>query len=264
MILFQALENFSWILGTIIVSIVFVAFAICGILFVRKAIGIKNLKGHHDVAGYVFTNIGVLYSVLLGFTVVNVQQRFDKIRETAQIEAGYLAELYRDSEVFPASKGQEIRSNILTYMHNIIDYEWDSMNKGQQEPRTAESLRKIWKSYYTFEPSKESEKAWYAESLSKLNSIMSIRIARLVGSYESLGTEMWSMLILGGLVMISFIWFFGVENLYSHILMASILAATTAFLLFLIYSLDTAFTGDVSIPPNALKAVLESLEKYPL
>ena len=256
--MFEYLENYPWAYAAIILSAMFVIFAIVGILIVRNTINRKSLKENHDVAGFVFTNLGVLYAVLLGFTVVNVQQRFDKIKDVAEQEAGYLSALYRDSEVFSEKNRHEIRESIKTYCFSALNEEWASMAHGESHPNTEKAFKNILKAYYKVEIANRKQEVWYSESVSKLNELMSARLARILGSRESLGSEMWTLLILGAVVMVAFIWFFSIESLTSHILMASVLAVSTAFLIFLIYSLDTAYSGNVSIPPEALQRALDN------
>lgn len=258
--LFHLLESIPWVAGAVAAVATFILFAVAGLLLVRKTVKTSNLRAHHDVAGFVFANLGVLYSVLLGFTVVNVQQRFDKIKETSQIEASYLSELYHDAEVFAETERRAIRLAIKSYAESVVTEEWGAMTNGKPNIQTVKALRSIWKAYYNTNLSTKKQEIWYAESISKLNQLMSTRLTRLMGGEESLGSEMWTLLILGGIVMVSFIWFFGLESVLSHALMASILAASTAFLLFLIYSLDSAFSGTVSIPPDAMNRVLLSFD----
>ena len=258
--LFKHLETLPWEMGSLIAITVFVLFAISGIILVRKTITVKNLRAHHDVAGFIFANLGVLYSVLLGFTVVNVQQRFDKARETTHIEASVLAQLYRDSEVFSEGNGRVIRNSIKNYLTAVIQDEWPKMAIKENSPKSEEALNNIWKAYYAMEFDSIKQQVWYAESISKLNQLTSSRLDRLMSSVDSLGPEMWASLILGGLLIVSFLWFFSLDSLLTHILMASILASVTAFLLFLIYSLDTSFAGDINIAPQAFENVLKSLK----
>lgn len=258
--IFESLQSVSWLTGTLIVVAIFVLFTTSGIFLVRKLVSIKNLKVNHDVAGYVFANLGVIYAVLLGFTVVNVQDRFNKLKDVVEHEAVILDQLYRDVEVFPEKNKNEARDAIEAYILSVITHEWGDMAKGNSSLNTALILKKIWRAYYKTEPTTNNQIAWYSESIGKLNQLMNVRLSRLLGSRESLGREMWSLLLLGGIAMLAFIWFFGVESITTHILMASVLAAVTAFLLFLIYSLDTAFTGGVSIPPTAFEKVLTSFE----
>lgn len=255
--MFTFFEELSWVWGSVIIVALFVLFTVCGILLVRRTINIKTLKSHHDVAGVVYANLGVLYSVLLGFTAVNVQQRFDKVKETSRIEASYLAELFRDSQVFPEAEGARIRQALRNYGESVVNDEWAKMSNRFSNPNTVAAMQEVWEAYYAITPKDKREEAWYSESIGKLNLLIGARLARLMGGEESLGPEMWTLLILGSIIIVAFSWFFGLESLTSHLFMASALAASTAFLLFLIYSLDTAFTGDVSVPPEAMERVLK-------
>ena len=49
---------------------------------------------HHDVAGFLVAVIGVLYAVVLGFVVVTVWTAFDDAQQTADMEAGKVADAY--------------------------------------------------------------------------------------------------------------------------------------------------------------------------
>lgn len=259
----QYFETLPWVFGAAITVTLFILFSLAGVIVVRRLVNFEYLKAHHDVAGYVFTNLGVLYAVLLAFTVVNVQQRFDKIKEISEIEASYLVDLYRDAEVFPPKYAQDIRDSIKKYAQSVIEDEWDLMPLGIFSKTTIQSLKDVWAAYYGVELETKKQEIWYAESINKLNNLTNTRLARLVGSRESLGIEMWILLILGGLTLIIFFWFFGLESLIPHLLMAAILAAAIAFLLFLIYSLDTAFSGTLKVTPESMERVLQGFN-YPI
>lgn len=260
MFVLKYLETLPWIYSALFLVCIFIGLTVITILVVRKAVGPIRLKAHHDVAGFVFTNLGVLYSVLIGFTVVNVQQRFDTLKQIATKEAGYLAELYRDAEVFPEKQRADVRNAIKYYGQSVLDEEWGLIEHGGESLVTREAMHSIWKAYYAIDPKTEAQKAWYAQSLQTLNNFLETRLERILGGEESLSHELWVFLVAGGVIMVTFVGFFGLESLTFHIAMASILAASTGFLLFLIYSLDTAFTGAVSIPPDPLVGVLESFQ----
>ncbi len=252
------LESLPWSVSASFIVIVFVLCAIVGLLIIRRFITPESLKAHHDVAGFVFTNLGVLYAVLLGFTVVNVQQRFDTIRSTIQVEASYLSSLYRDSEVFNEKDKNAIRTSLKNYAQSVLSDEWELMAQGTISIPTHQHLQEVWTNYYQVKPSSEKQNIWYAESIRNLNKLMQARLKRISASQSSLGAEMWTLLVLNSFVVVSFIYFFGLDSCVSQIAMTSILAATTAFLLFLIYSLDTAFSGNVQIPPVAIEHAVKT------
>ncbi len=184
------------------------------------------------------------------------------MEEITQLEAAYLEKLYRDAEVFPDQNKNEIRNAIKGYGTSVIIDEWAGLEEGKINLKTEQALKVIFIAYYKIDPSSVKQQAWYAESISKLNQMMNTRLSRIINSKSSLGSEMWSLLILGALSMVTFMWFFGIESLASHLLMSSILAATAAFLLFLIYSLDSAFSGVVSVTPEAFERVLNLSNNY--
>lgn len=254
--LLNVLDSFSWLAGSAFCVAAFIIFAIVGLLIVRQVVPPKTLKAHHDVAGFVFANLGVLYSVLLGFTVVNVQQRFDAINQVSQTEAAYLAELFRDSAVFADKNKLAVRNAIKAYGQSVLHEEWPSLARGEPHPHTHQLMSDIWHAYYDVELTTKKQELWYSESISKLNQLNITRLQRVLGGHQSLGAEMWTLLIMGGIVMVAFIWFFGLDKLNTHILMASILAASIAFLLFLIYSLDTAFSGAVQVDSEGLQKIV--------
>ncbi len=255
--IFDRLEDYSWVVGALVLMLIFVLFAVAGILVVRVFIGHRSFHMHHEVAGIVYTNLGVLYGVLLGFTVVNVQQRFDAVQKTTEVEAAYLAQLYGDAEVFAEKDRLKIRKRLQAYAEIVVNVEWKVMEQNQTVMPVRKTLEDLWDAYYNINPETKKQEIWYAESVTKLNNMMSARLERLMGGMESLSSEMWTLLIGGALVMMGFLWFFGLDSLTTHILMSVILAGCTAFMLFLIYSLDTAYSGSVSVQPDAFERVLK-------
>ena len=45
--------------------------------FLQRRLRSEMLRRHNDVAGYLFSAVGVLYAVVLGFVVVVVWQKYD-------------------------------------------------------------------------------------------------------------------------------------------------------------------------------------------
>jgi len=153
-----------------------------------------------------------------------------------------------------------VRASLIAYSQSVINDEWPHMNQGALTDTENQTLTNVWNAYYSVNAANHKQEQWYSVSINKLNLMMNARLARLLGSRESLGDEMWTMLILGAVAVVAFMCFFGLDSLTTHLLMAGVLAGSAGFLLFLIYSLDTAFSGNVSIPPEAMKSVLKAFQ----
>lgn len=228
------------------------------ILFVRKKANLGKLKDCHDVTGIIFSNLGALYAVLLGFTIVNAQARFDRIKESTQIEASKLIDLYRDAELFTEKDRVSIKNAITAYTQSIIDYEWSSK---KPHAGTGEKFKDLLRCYYDADIHPPKQTIWYSVSINQLNELSDLRLARILGSQESIGPQMWTILILGGFAMILFLCFFGPEKTIQHLAMGSILAITIAFSLFLIHSLDSSFSGTISIKSDAFQNLLHMINQ---
>ncbi len=247
----------SWVFSSLLVTVPSIAVSILVLWIVRKIVPAKTLRLHHDVAGFTFSIVGVLYSVILGFTVINVQERYIAAEETIHTEATMLADLSRESSIFPEKNREEIRGYLRAYIAYVMKEEWGSSDIHLQ----AQSILKdIWHSYYSIDLENEKTKLWYQLSISKLDKLMDARLAREYSSWQRLSAMMWSLLIIGAIVTCCFMFFFGLESLRTQMLMMALLVGYLSFMLFLVYTLDHVFTGPEGVKPTAFQKVLPLLE----
>lgn len=233
-----------------------VSFAIAGVLTVRHFIPHSRLKTHHDVADPILGALAAVYAVLLAFVVVTVWQNFDKSNAGVQMEANYLADIYRDSEALSPDFHQKMGKLLREYRQAVVDYEWKTMARGEMSLEVESLMRKIWALYTTYQIKTSTEQSFFDESVRKLNSFREMRRQRLMDSRTGLEPLLWLVLIIGGLSTISFTFFFGAENLKAQIMMAVLLSAIISLILFTIMQMDFPFTGDVAISPEPFKMIL--------
>ncbi len=231
-------------------------FSIAGVLTVRHFIPYSRLKTHHDVADPILGALAAVYAVLLAFVVITVWQNFDKSNAGVQLEANYLADIYRDSEAFSPDFHQKAGDLLLEYRQAVIDYEWKTMARGEMSLEAERLMRKIWTLYTTYQTKTPTEQSFFDESVRKLNSFRELRRQRLMDSRTGLEPLLWLVLIIGGLSTISFTFFFGVENLKVQIIMTVLLSVTISLILFTIMEMDFPFTGDIAISPEPFKMIL--------
>lgn len=243
------------VLGVIIISSA-VIISIAGLLIVRRHIPHHRLKTHNDVAGPIFATVGVIYAVLLAFVVVIVWQNFDRSRSNVQDEANCLVDLAMDAEAFSPEFKKDIRALLYQYAEIVVNEEWPAMAKGGAGPHMRGITEKMWRAYSAYEPETEAQKAFFTESIKKLNDLGELRRSRLLDAQTGVHPILWFVLILGGLVTISFTFFFGAENLKAQLTMAILLAILISLILFTILAMDFPFTGEVSISPDPFKQTM--------
>lgn len=104
--------------------------AVMGMLVVRKRVGVKNLAGYHEVAGYLLSVIGTLYAVLLGFIVVDAMGKQQELRVIVEKEASGVANIFLASYGLKEESRSEIQGTCYRYATAVINEEWNDMEHG--------------------------------------------------------------------------------------------------------------------------------------
>ncbi|MBI3508507.1 MAG: DUF4239 domain-containing protein [Chlamydiia bacterium] len=255
------LESSSWVIAAAVVVIPAILFSLVILWIVRKWVSIKALRQHHDVAGFTLSIIGVLYSVVLGFTVINVQERYNKAEETIHTEAIMIADLYRDAGYFDLQSRNLIRANLRQYVRYVIDQEWALPSNEGRRLKADSFLQALWNSYGQIDLQSELVRIWYEQAIAKLDRLMNARLSREFNSSEQLNSMLWTVLIAGGVITVLFMFLFGLESLRMQMLMTALLTGYIAFMLYLVYSLDHIFAGPVHLTPKAFQETLVILDR---
>jgi len=242
-------------LGLIVIG-AFVFFYIVGLLFVRRIVPHYKLVKHHDVAAPLLGALGAVYAVLLAFMVVTVWERFEKSESNAQMEANFIADLYRDAEAFSLSFRLNLNPLLRQYRNSIVEDEWKLMQKGQMSFEAERLISKIWALYVAYSPVGTTETVFFNESVRKLNLVRELRRQRLMDSKSGIHPLLWFVLGIGAVATISFTYLFGAENFKAQLIMGVILSAMIALIIFTILSLDYPFSGSVCILPDAFKEMI--------
>jgi hypothetical protein len=250
----------SWLLCLIMIFF-YGGISIAGLLIIRKFYPHYKCKLHNDIAGFIFATLGVIYAVLLAFTVVITWQDFDKAGEVTSNEANCLTSLYLNATSFPEGLRSELKSDLINYVNAIIDDEWPSMAKGQGSSKVQNMQDNLWRLYSSFQPKNETQKIFLAESAKKLNQASEMRRQRILYASSGLHPLLYFVLFVGSFITIAFTMLFGTENTIPHLIMTTLLAAMIAITLFIIIAMDYPFTGDISIKSDAFSNLLASLMK---
>src|SRR5688572_696959 len=136
-------ETWFWIL---LFVVALPAFAVGGALLVRRTVGVDVLAQHDDVAGFIYAVVGVVYAVLLGFSAIIVWEQFRNAQEGADHEANALADLYRDSRVFPPEVRNAVELRVREYARLVVEKEWPAMAEGKSSSETWDAYNGLWRS----------------------------------------------------------------------------------------------------------------------
>ena len=226
----------------------------------RRWLRPETLKRYHDVAGPIYTTVGVLYAVLLAFVVVVVWQAYTSIDAEVEQEAGALTNVYRDAEVFPEPFKSQLREGVYGYTLSVIHSELDSLAAGTTSSESERALNHLWTIYGRFEPNTANDVAWYSEILGRLNKIAEYRQMRLHAAHTGLPLLLWIVLWIGALITIGFSLLFGVQELRVHAAIIFGQAAMIAVVMFLVWALELPLGGFVHVGPGAYRDAVTAMD----
>lgn len=252
----------QWVAMLLMVGIT-VAFSIAGFLVVHRYIPIKIRKIHNDVAGFVFATLGVTYGVLLAFVVIAVWEQFNDTKITVENESSTALVVYHNLKAYPNKPAADAILQRLIEYARLSSAEAE-LRVGQSTEDSELALNNLFATLHSTIPESQYEQIIYGHLAQGLNDLLKQRGLRLQAANEELPSVIWTGMILGGIITISFTFLFGTENVWAHITMMSQLAALIAVVFYVVIQLDHPTMGAVRAgSPEAYSQILKMAEIKP-
>ena len=250
-----------WLL-IVMVVVIPTLLAMIAQLLIRRWVGVETLAKNNEIAGFKFATVGVIYAVLLAFSVIVVWEKFNDAQSSVAEEAGATAALFRYAE------GKEpeaiaVRAALVNYLKTAIDEEWPAMSLESEAHGVTHALNQLYSAALALNRSGTRNTADMTEVFRQIDNVTAARRIRLHLSTGLVPDVIWIALFMGALLTVGFTLFFGSENLLAQVSMTGVLSLLVTLGLVVIISVDHPFTGPVYIHPDALAAVLEEFGKPP-
>jgi hypothetical protein len=118
-----------WVSGAIIVGFGTIL-SMLGPVLVRRCADLNRLTANNEIAGFKFATIGVLYAVLLAFSVIVVWGKYSETEANVVQEAGAAEDIYRLSQGLSDKARVAVASSLANYLRTAINDDWPSMDRG--------------------------------------------------------------------------------------------------------------------------------------
>jgi hypothetical protein len=242
----------------ILTVLVPVLVAVAGLALVQRLVPPDRRERQNDVAGFIFAVLGVAYAVLLAFVVIAVWQDYKTAQTNVESEAHELAGVYFLASQLPEPDRTRLQDLARTYARVVVNQEWPMMKQGQTSPRADSLLRQLRLELLKFDPHTEGEQVLYERGLTQLHDAVDARRSRLLEVREGIPELLWVVLVLGGVITVSFTYLFGLKSNLAHALMVAALTLLICGILFTIGEFNNSFSGPVEIQPEAFREALHS------
>jgi hypothetical protein len=240
----------TWMWGSILVCGATLS-ACLGLTVFHPFVDVRVRRAHNDLAGFSIAIISVVYAVLLAFIAVATWEAFSSAEAVVQAEAGYIGNLYRDTQGFPEAVGKSMREKLREYAETVIHAEWPMQMQGELPSAGWQPLHKLHAQLVRYKPQTRGEAVLEAEFLRALNELYKAREERLTAAAGHIPIVIWWIIAIGGALTTAFTYLFGFESFRLHLTMTGAVAAALALVVVLIVALDWPFRGEVSVSPEA-------------
>lgn len=201
-----------------------------------------------------------LSAVVLGFSLMLVLTRYEKVETSIAIEAESLNALDRTLGVYDESKLLNGRQAILVYAKSIIADEWPQLAHADSSEITNELFKPVFKEISALQPTNFRHSVLFAELIKKLDELEAARTERIASSQEGLHLIFWiiSGLIFSGVLVASALGLVRCNPVRSVSLYLQVLAL--AGLTAIVFIIDKPFKGQTAVSPEPIHTAIAHIE----
>jgi hypothetical protein len=192
-----------------------------------------------------------------------VWEQFDTTRTAVEQEANALNTLYDVGRALEGDAAAQLKGDVVNYVRIVAGEEWILMALARSSEASARALGTLTRFEREFQPRSERDVELYGIAVEEIESLNSFRRLRLQASRGQIPQPMWVLLIGGALFTVGFSALFGADNFRLHVALTALLAAALGFTLFIIFALDTPYTGSFRITPDPFLHALELFQANP-
>lgn len=246
------------VIGTTLV-LAFISAILCSLFFDSH-----QLVSNADLISSVYQVMGMIYAILLTFTLWGVWQNFNDAGASVQNEAYALLDLVHMETSF--NKQHFIRKAVLDYVTLVVEQEWATLknytseiiNANQRHCATMEIVQAV----QSITPENERETTIFSQSLTLLTRWLDARRTRILIARGNSAKALWPLLIIGALVLFAFHGLFVAKTIGIWITLLFGISLVIGVTFYLIFSLDCPFDGSLSIDSEPFDLTIHILKKY--
>ena len=101
-------------------------------------------KGHERVGRVLFRTSASLLALLVSFTFANQRVDYFKLKNSLELEAAKIVDIYMDLDMYGGSEAELIKNKIRTYIAEISKDDWEAIHVNPFESELFKQFREIY------------------------------------------------------------------------------------------------------------------------
>ncbi|KUM03623.1 DUSAM domain-containing protein [Chromobacterium subtsugae] len=212
-----------------------------------------------DEVGVIIAVVGIFYGLIIAALLVRAITHFDNSVEVAEREANQTNALYRLSAQGLPQITPRIGLGLQRYLMDVINKEWQLQQKGEDVPVASSALGQLSRILASVSPSNSKEMEYLRQAQNQLNDLYISRHSRLFNQSMTIPLEIWSICLIGEILLIFFAWMMHVPSKGIHFFLTCAMASSISIVLAIILIYDTPFYGDISVSPEPYQKALQAI-----
>src|SRR5919112_253820 len=155
-----------------------------------------------------------------------------KWTNNSESEAHELAGIYFLASRLPEPERTNVQDLARRYARVVVEEEWPLMERGKTSPRANSLIRQLRLKLLQFDPRTRGEQVLYEGGLAQVHDAVDARRSRLLEVREGIPNLLWVVLVVGGVLTVSFTYLFGLKSNLAHALMGAALTPLICAILF--------------------------------
>jgi uncharacterized protein DUF4239 len=236
-----------------------VAAAVAGLVLTQRLIPLPMRERHNATTGTIYAAVYVMFGVSVGFSLYLVWQQYNTSRQIVHSEAAAVEQVYRIAGGLPEPERTRVQELAVSYAEGVVEEEWSLLKEGSSSRRVEMLREELRQSVQGYEPQTDAQNALYAEALAQMDELEENREFRLLAVNEGIPYMVWVVLVVGGVLTVSFTYLFGMESVRLHAVAVAGLTILVSLILHAIGVLDYPFNSGVRVQPDAFEQVLREI-----
>ena len=206
--------------------------------------------------------VGLIYAVVLGLIVVNVQSDHDAVRQSTIAEAGALSDIHDALGGLDPDARDRLRAHLRRYVEVVVTDEWPELRQGRTSPAAERELRALSAGILTLRTQAAGAPALHRTLLEELDAASDARRHRVFVGSRGINRATWLVVILGAMISVGFAALFPVRG-RGRAIMVTLAASILGLMLFLVVATSRPLRGQLGVGPDAFVELAATLGPRP-
>jgi hypothetical protein len=198
-----------------------------------------------------------LYAFILSFSMITIWGIYQNAETTVTKEAELALNMYRLSPGLPNSG--HFRYLLTDYVRTVKEEEWKEMDKGVFRAKMNTIDDRLWAELNAIRPKSPEYFSIFNNLIIMMTDMGERRLERLLLFDGSLYPQMWALIYFGGFLSLFGLFFTSTGQAKVQFISDFMLICMIVFTIYLIYELDSPFTGSLHIDPKAFNMVYDKM-----